>query len=112
VLHHGQLVALGTRHELAAGLEVGRYRLTSSKVSTEVQQQLRDSGAAIVADGSSEEPGWFEYQLELAQDAASGARVMSQLYAAGVTVARFERVELPLADLIDRVARRGEALHA
>jgi ABC-2 type transport system ATP-binding protein len=112
VLHHGQLVALGTRHELAAGLEVGRYRLTSTRVSDELQAGLRDHGAAILSDGASEEAGWFEYQLELAQDAAAGAGVISRLQQGGVTVARFERVELPLADLIDRVARRRTVSHA
>lgn len=111
VLHHGQLVAEGTRHELAAGLEVGRYRLTSSAVSAELQAQLRADGAVILSDGASEDAGWCEYQLELAQDAASSARVMTRLTQAGVTVARFERVELPLADLIERVATRG-VVHA
>lgn len=111
VLHHGQLVAEGTRHELAAGLEVGRYRLTSSAVSSELQASLRDAGTALVADGDSEDAGWFEYQLELPHDAASSARVLTRLQQGGVTVARFERVELPLADLIERVANRG-ARHA
>ncbi|HWA16525.1 MAG TPA: ABC transporter ATP-binding protein [Gemmatimonadales bacterium] len=107
VLHHGQLVAEGTRHELAAGLEVGRYRLTSRTVSPELQASLREAGATILSEDASEESGWFEYQLELAQDAASSAGVLTRLQQGGVTVARFERVELPLADLIERVAHRG-----
>jgi ABC-2 type transport system ATP-binding protein len=109
VLHHGQLVAQGTRSELAAGLEVGRYRLISSVVAPSVQQALRETGARIVADGAAEEAGWFDYQIELVQGASASAAVLSALYAAGVTVARFERIELPLADLIERVTRRGAA---
>jgi ABC-2 type transport system ATP-binding protein len=111
VLHHGALVAEGTRNELAAGLEVGRYRLTSSPVAPELQAELRATGARILSDGAAEEAGWFEYQLELAQDAASAARVVTRLQQGGVTIARFERVDLPLADLIERVATRG-APHA
>lgn len=109
VLHHGQLVAQGTRAELAAGMEVGRYRLVASEVGLEAQAALRDRGIQIVSDGASPEAGWFEYQLELDGSAAASAAVVSALQQAGVTIARFERIELPLADLIDRVARRGVA---
>lgn len=112
VLHHGQLVALGTRSELASGLEVGRYRLTSSTVDPATIARLREVGANLVADGPSEERGWLEYQVELAQDAAASAAVVGLLHGAGVTVARFERIELPLADLIERVAKRGALAHA
>lgn len=109
VLHHGQLVAQGTRSELAAGLEVGRYRLISTQVDPAIQHALRENGARMLSDGAAEEPGWFEYQIELVQGAAASAAVLSALHAAGVTVARFEQIELPLADLIERVTRRGGA---
>jgi hypothetical protein len=45
--------------------------------------------------------------MELNGGMERAAQVVATLVEQGVIIARFERVPLPLADLIDRIVRRG-----
>ena len=47
--------------------------------------------------------GWGARELELPGGRGAGGRLLAGLQVAGVTVSRFERIELPLADLLERV---------
>jgi ABC-type multidrug transport system ATPase subunit len=66
-------------------------------------------GAAVQRQGSTVEPGWETCECILPGGAAGAAEALARLGAAGIAVARFERTEPSLADLIERVLSGAEA---
>ena len=106
VLHRGRLVAMGTTASLSAQLGYHRYRLVTRLPSHPAVERLVEQGARLgairEADGD-----WLVREIDLQGGEDTTALVVAALAAAGVPVARFERVELPIADLIERLTVVG-----
>lgn len=113
VLHRGRLVAAGTRAQLAGQLSYHRYRLVTTAPHHAAIDALAGHGVKVgpVTEG---EGGWSVRQLDLAGGPEATAAVLAELARAGVPVGRLEQVELPLAELIERLvaATPAEVPHA
>jgi ABC-2 type transport system ATP-binding protein len=107
VLDHGRLLATGTTTSLARDLGEERYALFTRDANHPALAALVQRGVvgALAMRGS--EDGWERVDMELAGGMEHASQVVATLVEQGVVVARFERVPLPLADLIDRIVRRG-----
>lgn len=106
VLHRGRLVATGTVESLSGQLGWHRYRLVTREPAHQAVERLAEIGVRLgpITEG---EGAWQVRQLELQGKDAATAALLERLAVAGVPVARLERVELPLADLIQHFARDG-----
>jgi ABC-2 type transport system ATP-binding protein len=109
VLDHGRLLATGTTDSLARELGEERYALFTRSSNHPALAALVQRGvvSALVVRGS--EDGWTRVEMELTGGMDRAAQIVATLVEQGVVIARFERVPLPLADLIDRIVRRGDA---
>lgn len=108
VLHRGRLVAMGTTAALSSQLGYHRYRLVTRTPNHPAIEALSQRGASLGRiDG--EPGGWQNREVDLPGDEETTASALAGLASAGVPLARFERVELPLADLIERLSRRAGA---
>jgi ABC-2 type transport system ATP-binding protein len=107
VLHRGRLVAMGTTGSLAAQLGYHRYRLITTEPRHPVVEQLVGDGARLWPPEAAE-GGWHRRDLDLPDTGDPTTGLVTRLVSAGVPVARFERIDLPLADLIERLADRAE----
>lgn len=107
VLHRGKLVAMGTTASLAAQLGYRRYRLITRDPAHPAVEQLASDGARL-GPVQPDEDGWQRRELDLPGGRDSTADLVTRLVTLGVPVARFERIDLPLADLIQRLALRAE----
>jgi ABC-2 type transport system ATP-binding protein len=107
VLDHGRLLATGTTTSLARDLGEERYALFTRDANHPALAALVQRGVvgALAMRGS--EDGWERVDMELAGGMERAAQIVATLVEQGVVIARFERVPLPLADLIDRIVRRG-----
>ena len=107
VLDHGRLLATGTTTSLARDLGEERYALYTRDANHPALAALVQRGivGALVVRG--DEDGWSRVEMELAGGMERASQVVAMLGEQGVVIARFERVPLPLADLIDRIVRRS-----
>ena len=107
VLDHGRLLATGTTTSLAKDLGEERYALFTRNAAHPALAALvqREVIGALHVRG--EEDGWTRVEMELTGGMEHAAQIVATLVEQGVVVARFEKVPLPLADLIDRIVRRG-----
>ena len=114
VLDHGRLLATGTTTSLARDLGEERYALFTRDANHPALAALVQRGivGALVVRG--DEDGWSRVEMELAGGMERASQVVAILGEQGVVIARFERVPLPLADLIDRIVQRSaeEPSHA
>jgi len=110
VLHRGRLLAVGSTQALSEEVGDARYVVWT-------RDPRHAAFAALVARGHARamvvepviEDGWSRVRLEVPAGADEAARAISFLTAAGVSVSRFERVPVSLADLIERVVARQPA---
>jgi ABC-2 type transport system ATP-binding protein len=102
VLHRGKLVAMGTTQTLAAQLNFHRYRLVTTEPSHPAIEALAGDGVHLNAPGGGGDQ-WQVRELDLPGGPEAAAAIVARLSRAGVPVARFEQVELPLAELIQRL---------
>ncbi len=107
VLDHGRLLATGSTAALARQLGDERYVLYTRSADHPGLLALvqRDVVRGMTAQGV--EDDWMRVEMEIAGGMERAAQIVATLVEQGVPVARFERVPLPLADLIDRIVRRG-----
>jgi ABC-2 type transport system ATP-binding protein len=107
VLDHGRLLATGTTTSLARDLGEERYALYTRDANHPALAALVQRGivGALVTRG--DEDGWSRVEMELAGGMERASQVVAMLGEQGVVIARFERVPLPLADLIDRIVKRN-----
>jgi len=102
VLHRGEVLAVGSTERLIARYGEPKYRLW-----TDTPDHPALAGAAggrppqLVSTPSQD--GWTCVEIVVPGGVDQVAQVLSDLMKAGVTAARFERVELSLADLLQRV---------
>ena len=105
ILERGRLLAVGATADLVRRLEIHRYRVWTREPDHPAFASLAGEGSEISVEGRRPDPeGWTRIDLEIPQGPDEAARVLARLSADGVHISRFERVELPLAELIERVS--------
>ena len=115
VLNKGRLLAVGPARALARQYSDERYRVRTRDGSHRVWRELERRGAIDrIVVGDMDVDGWTSMECHVPGGADEAAAVLAALAAAGVSVAGFERLELSLADLIERIVRERapEASHA
>jgi ABC-2 type transport system ATP-binding protein len=114
VLDRGRLLAAGATDALAAEIGDERYRIWTRDPDHPSWRALAEQGAIgqvrlVGADAG----GWVRLEMEIPGGLERAAHVTAFLAYQGVAVARFERIALSLADLIERIVeRRGGMPHA
>ena len=106
VMHRGRLVGVGTPATLAAQLGFHRYRVVTTEPAHPAIERLA-VGKVRLGQALDLGDGWSARELDLPEGEGVSASVLAGLVQAGVPVARFEQIELPLADLLERVTRAG-----
>ena len=111
VLNRGRLLATGTAQSLARELGNDRFRLWTSDPQHPGIAALAERGVVgEITVRPSDESGWSVLEMDVPGGLERAAQVVAFLTEQGVAIARFEHVELSLADLIERVVeQRGAA---
>ncbi len=104
VLDRGRVLATGATHALSAQFGEARYRVLTRDAADSAFALLEQRGllrriSAIERTAD----GWTTLECTIAGDPSHSADVLRMLVALGVEVARLERVEPSLADLITRI---------
>jgi ABC-2 type transport system ATP-binding protein len=111
VLEDGKLLAVDRTTTLRDRSGGDRHRLWIPAGCADAARAA--SGLGLEAVDGVTEPGWEAYECVLPGGADGSAAALGRLSAAGIAVARFERTEPSLADLIERVVStergRGDA---
>jgi ABC-type multidrug transport system ATPase subunit len=104
VLDGGRLVAVGTADALAAEVGEDRYRVWTTAPGNRCVTVLGEQGVVRhLQFGASDSEGWGWVEIDIPGGPQRAADVLAFLVENGIPVARFERVPLSLADLIERV---------
>jgi ABC-2 type transport system ATP-binding protein len=100
VMNEGKTVAIGRPKDLIQDHQEARYRLWTRTPEGGGLRRLR---ASITNREQAPQPGWtiFEMTVEGGEEEAAG--ILEELIRGGTSVARFEKVPVPLADLIERL---------
>ncbi|MGH7622634.1 MAG: hypothetical protein ACREMU_09875, partial [Gemmatimonadaceae bacterium] len=98
-----------TTDSLARELGEERYALFTREAAHPALDALVQRGVVSALFERGVEDGWTRVEMELTGGMDRAAQIVATLVEQGVVIARFERVPLPLADLIDRIVRRGDA---
>jgi ABC-2 type transport system ATP-binding protein len=110
VLNRGRLLAAGTAQSLARELGDDRYRLWTSDPSHPGIAALSERGVVgEITAHDSDESGWTVLEMDVPGGLERAAQVVAFLTEQGVAIARFEHVDLSLADLIERVVEQRGA---
>jgi len=116
ILDKGRVLTTGPAARLAEQFTDDRYRLTTLKASQEHSSLRRLVTLGLIPEPPSpaaEDDGWSTLELRVPGGPPAAARVLEVVVTAGLPVARFERVQLSLAELIERVQRKSrEEQHA
>lgn len=104
VLERGRLIADGVASQLATELGGDRYTLwlkdaRAGRIEALAPATAVRSWGPLVPGAD----GWNRIEMEVSGGADAASRVLTALIAAGVSVARCEKVELSLADLLERL---------
>jgi ABC-2 type transport system ATP-binding protein len=104
VLNKGRVLATGTPSDLRARYGEERFRIVTTDPDHPCFGRLEAMGVMrrLVRDVRTAD-GWHTLECSITGDASRTAIVLEMLYANGVRVARLERVEPSLADLIARI---------
>ncbi len=113
ILHRGRLLAAGAPSVLAAEFTGARRRLICrSADAATASVVLRTVGASPEPAVEAGEPGWVSLDVALpCASSAADAAMLDALAGAGVHVARYEPVAVPLADLLERAIARDSSAH-
>ena len=111
VLSRGRLLAAGTAQSIASEMGDDRYRLWTNDPGHPGIAALSERGVVgEVTTQGVDESGWAVLEMDLPGGLERAAQVVAFLTEQGVAIARFEHVDLSLADLIERVVeQRGAA---
>ena len=107
VLDRGRLLAVGTADELRERHGEARYRVTASDVVDPARIPAIAAAARLVTGSDVASGAWRRFDLEIPGGAEDCARVLDAMITSGIRVARFEKVELTLGELIQRVSKEG-----
>ncbi len=104
VLNRGRVLATGTAAELKARYGDERYRILTTDPEHPCFTRLQTAGMLHRRTSAhSSADGWSVVECAIPGDPSQTAAVLQQLLTAGVRVARLERVEPSLADLIAHI---------
>jgi len=107
VLDHGRLLATGTAARLALENGDERYRVwTRGPLAPGIAALVEQGVARDVEMRGTDEDGWSIVELEIPGGPDRAAQVVAFLTEQRIPIARFERVMLSLADLIQRIVDR------
>ena len=110
VLDRGRLLAVGRASELAEEFGEESYRVWTRTPEHPAFSALAERGVETeVEHDPTATDGWIRVRLQLSGGHEAAARALDLLTAAGVPIARFERVGLSLADLMERIVERRGA---
>lgn len=110
ILDRGELLAAGTARSIAGELGNDRHRLlTSDPVHPGISALSERGVVANIVTRESDSPGWTMIYMDIPGGPERAAQVVAFLTEQGVRIARFEHVELSLADLIERVVEQRGA---
>lgn len=104
VLDRGRLLEVGDAREMTRRYGGNRFRVVAREVSEDQRAWLDRQG--VVRDWTrlpDRGDTWERYEVTLAGGLDDAGAVVSRLTMSGATVARFERVQVPLAELMDRI---------
>ena len=104
VLHKGRLLAVGAARALEREFSDDRYRIRTRDPEHRAWRTVELEGRIerrVV--GEEEIDGWTSVECQVPGGRGAAAHVLASLVGAGVDVAGFDRVELSLADLIERI---------
>ncbi len=113
VLNRGELLAVGRASALARDVADDRYDLWTTQPrhpALDVLSRPASGAAAPLVHHVrllDEDDGWTRLRMDVPGGPAQAARVVDVLTCAGVPVARFERVGVSLAELIERIVARA-----
>ncbi len=99
VMNAGKLLAIGTTRDLAHRVGDDRYTVWTAEPN---HPALRDHVRAPTPTGSAQN-GWTPVSVRAIGGEHASAAVLAELVQAGVPVARFERANVSLAELIEAV---------
>lgn len=104
VLHKGRLLAVGAARALEREYSDDRYRIRTRDPEHRGWRVLELEGVIERRTvGEMEADGWTPVECQVPGGRDAAAHVLASLVGAGVGVADFERIELSLADLIERI---------
>ena len=106
VLHLGRLLAVGSADELKRRFGDERYVVWTTEPDHLAFARLAAEGIATGIEAVPENDGWASVILAIPGGREQAARVLETLSGAGVRIAGFERVDLSLGDLIERIVHR------
>jgi ABC-2 type transport system ATP-binding protein len=107
VLHQGRLLATAPAARLAATLGDDQWAFHTTDPGHRLWQALAGAPDAVQVAPTVDGGGWHTVRLPLAGGPDAAARAVARLTADGVTVGGVERLRLPLAELLERVAAGG-----
>lgn len=113
ILDRGVVRAVGTPTELASRIVGERYYLWTLAPSHPALTCLAAQGTVTnLVIGERDEAGWTRVQLEIPGGPRTASDVIAALAAEQMPIASFERVRLPLAELIERIVANRSAVMA
>ncbi|HKH91316.1 MAG TPA: ABC transporter ATP-binding protein [Gemmatimonadaceae bacterium] len=106
VLNKGRLLAIGPARALERQYSDERYRVRTRQADHRIWRELETRGAIErLSVTGADVDGWTAVECHVPGGADEAAQVLSSLIASGVVIAGFDRLELSLADLIERIVR-------
>jgi ABC-type multidrug transport system ATPase subunit len=112
ILDRGRLLVVGTADMLQERYAHHHYRVWTRTPRHVAFDQLSSFGVTVaVSTERSVDDGWAVVELDLPGGVDRAAEVIAFLVGAAVVVARFERVAMSLADLIERVVASSKEGH-
>jgi ABC-type multidrug transport system ATPase subunit len=114
ILDRGRLLVVGSADALTEKYGHQRYRVWTRAPEHGGFGDLANRGIArLMPERRVAEDGWTIVELEFRGGAETASAVVSHLVDAGASIARFERVAMSIADLIEQVVQRSrEVGHA
>jgi len=104
VLNKGRLLAVGPARALERQYSDERYRVRTRDAEHRVWRELEARGAIDRLEvGGVDVDGWTSVECHVPGGPDEASQVLATLAAAGLSVAGFDRLELSLADLIERI---------
>jgi ABC-2 type transport system ATP-binding protein len=109
VLDRGRMIAVGTPAELTRRAAGYRYRVWTRMPDHLAFRHLEYTPWVSRITRIQDSDGWGVVDLSLTGDGDEPANVLDSLVQGGARVRRFERVQLPLAELIEDLVRSSGA---
>lgn len=110
VLDQGRVSATGAPDALMRDISGARYQVriqTENRAAVSVVARRSRGSIHAIELGEADAEGWVPVEVEIAGGSAGAAALLGALAERGIAVASFERVTVPLDELIERLVARG-----